>query len=153
MTRPEPEPPRPHGTTPRHAVALTVLLAIVIVVVRADADVCQSRFTSAGPGAILDKETGLTWTAQPHSSQDWPSANAGCKAPWRLPTALELLTLIDDSTGTIPSPFPSNSSPAGYWSSSPVGNAPSVEKFFVYSNGAVNKDIQDHQHKSRCVKP
>jgi hypothetical protein len=65
---------------------------------------------AVGSGTVYDNKTGLTWQ-QTVSSQTfaWADANAYCASldagvsgGWRLPTAKELLTLVDVARSTLP---------------------------------------------------
>ena len=65
---------------------------------------CTSqRFTCVLSGAaVLDKETGLVWDKSPDADLDWPGAVYACRGAiiggrkgWRLPTFIELQTLIE----------------------------------------------------------
>ena len=75
-----------------------------------------SRFTTAFPGAVLDKNTGLVWEQAPDATvRVWSSIsqplgarnycvnkNVGGTRGWRLPSMAELESLIDP---TLPAPF------------------------------------------------
>ncbi len=59
-----------------------------------------------GNGTVKDNKTGLIWQRQAQASSSWDSANAACKnlslggltSGWRVPTKLELETLVDYRT-------------------------------------------------------
>ena len=88
--------------------------------------------------AVLDKETGLVWEKSPQTtSARWSMArrtciekNVGGQKGWRLPSLLELRSLVDSSVAppgpTLPSghPFLAVQS-AVYWSETRVGDNPS----------------------------
>jgi hypothetical protein len=72
------------------------------------------RFTTAFPGAVLDKNTGLVWEQSPSTimpgmllgTTTWTAArtqcvekNVGGTRGWRLPSVVELASLIDPSLG------------------------------------------------------
>ncbi len=68
---------------------------------------CTSqRFTCVLSGAaVLDKETGLVWDRSPEADLHWPAAVTACRGAtiggrkgWRLPTFIELQTLIEPTT-------------------------------------------------------
>lgn len=64
------------------------------------APICyQTRFVFPSAGLVKDQSTRLTWT-QAVGAGSWGSALAYCSglgAGWRLPTAKELLSIVDDS--------------------------------------------------------
>jgi hypothetical protein len=91
-----------------------------------------SRFTTAFPGAVLDKNTGLVWEQAPDATvRVWSSIseplgarnycvnkNVGGTRGWRLPSVAELASLIDPS---LPAPHVPSSVFTGvqsvyYWS-------------------------------------
>ena len=87
----------------------------------------DSRFATAFPGAVLDKNTGLVWEQSPAvaAGLTWTDArlqcinkNVGGTRGWRLPSVGELTSLIDPS---LPSPYVSVTlftgvQSAPYWS-------------------------------------
>jgi hypothetical protein len=70
----------------------------------------DTRFTTAFPGAVLDKNTGLVWEQAPDTNTyTWNGArimclnkNVGGTRGWRLPSIVELTSLIDPA---LPAPF------------------------------------------------
>jgi hypothetical protein len=80
----------------------------------------------------MDTKTGLTWQAQvPSTKTTWPNAYEYCQAlslgglstGWRLPSVVELLTLIDESRWDPAidiTQFPNTPYDAYYWTSSPT---------------------------------
>ena len=86
--------------------------------------------------AVLDRETGLVWEQAPAggTTATWDNIRSACitrviggRKGWRLPSVLELASLVDPSV-----PFPGPSLPtghpftgivnAGFWSTSTVAN-------------------------------
>jgi hypothetical protein len=71
-----------------------------------------TRFTTAFPGAVLDKNTGLVWEQAPDALlTDWGTATSNCldkivdnTVGWRLPSVVELKSLQDPTPGktTVP---------------------------------------------------
>ena len=75
-----------------------------------------SRFVPAGDGSVLDRDTGLVWERAP-SPQLVPwdaAARRSDGTPWRLPTASELLLLLNGLRG--PHPFPDPTPGPPFWS-------------------------------------
>ena len=79
--------------------------------------------------AVLDRETGLVWekTPNPNPAADWVQASANCvnksianRKGWRLPSVVELASLIDTSQSfpTLPTGHPfTNVQADNYWTS------------------------------------
>ncbi|MDK2744633.1 MAG: DUF1566 domain-containing protein [Nitrospira sp. BO4] len=94
-----------------------------------------SRFTTAFPGAVLDKNTGLVWEQAPEATlRTWGSASSFClnkniggTRGWRLPSVAELASLIDPSLSSpfIPSAVFTGVLPENYWSVTSSGVSPS----------------------------
>jgi len=90
-----------------------------------------SRFVTAFTGAVLDKNTGLVWEQAPDVGQyNWSYRDQKClnKAVggtrgWRLPSVVELASLVDPTVGssTVPKlpaghPFSNIQTSVAYWS-------------------------------------
>jgi Protein of unknown function (DUF1566) len=85
-----------------------------------------SRFTTTFPGAVLDKNTGLVWEQLPGGTlRSWRDAridcvekNVGGTRGWRLPSVVELASLIDPLLGTpfVPLNVFNSVKMAAYWS-------------------------------------
>ena len=111
-----------------------------------------SRFTTAFTGAVLDQNTGLVWEQAPDaSSRSWSTATNYCvnktvggTRGWRLPSVVELASLIDPS---LPAPFvPASAftiggSPgvqsASYWSASTYADFPTGAWSVGFDSGSV----------------
>jgi len=107
-----------------------------------------SRFTTAFPGAVLDKNTGLVWEQAPDTTNYYYGDDAtsfcvnktvGNTRGWRLPSVAELASVIDP---TLPPPFV----PAGvftgvqqffHWSASAVARLPGFAWFVAFDTGVV----------------
>lgn len=81
--------------------------------------------------AVLDQDTGLLWERSPSTARtDWKAARSSClnkaiggRRGWRLPSIVELTSLLDpsvqDSEAMLPAGHPFLNNPAGfYWSAS-----------------------------------
>jgi len=100
-----------------------------------------ARFVDNGDGTVYDRATGLEWVKEPGaiggdfgsagspSAMTWNDAIDNClgltyagRSDWRLPNAMELLTLVnfgDSSSPTVYSAFP-DPGQYTYWSSTPL---------------------------------
>jgi hypothetical protein len=92
---------------------------------------CVNSICFTAYEGVLDHETGLVWqrNLSNYALQSWESAEQGCgnftggeRKGWRLPTAAELMSLLDP---TVVSPSPSL--PAGH----PFQNVPSQGVFWT----------------------
>ena len=112
-----------------------------------------SRFTTAFPGAVLDKNTGLVWEKQPDATgRVWGvapgAANLHCinreiggTKGWRLPSIPELASLIDPSVAppgpTLPAGHPFNVVSLVYWSASTLADFPAGAWDVNFGSGLV----------------
>ena len=124
-----------------------------------------ARYTIGG-GTVYDKKTGLTWQ-QTTSSETfaWADAKAYCAntnpgvpGGWRLPTAKELLTLVDVTRPSIPTidcdVFVA--APAGdEWSATPFsgfsGSSPSAWAVSFYAGNPISRAVSS-LNLVRCVR-
>ncbi len=121
-----------------------------------------ARFIDNGNGTITDTKTGLTWVKNPHTDlpekfkgeMEWQPAIDAYKEldfaghkDWRLPTAEELISIIDWNRGagedpTIDTAFFPDTKTSWYWTSTPcpwdAGDARIVH-FYDGSVGSYNK--------------
>lgn len=109
------DPPGPVGSTMR---TLGDLVPIWDQTLSSSGGCSSQRFSCVlGGGAVLDNETGLVWSMRPYGALlSWNQAMLGCQAHgyagrhgWRLPTAPELMSLLDSSVVN-----PALSLPAGH---------------------------------------
>jgi hypothetical protein len=123
-----------------------------------DATVNQESYTDNGDGTVTDNVTGLMWQkAVPTTSTTsttpmtfaWSAAVSYCPTlrlathnDWRLPTEIELASLIDDSGAGISANinngvFPNTPSTA-FWSSTPLAGSSSAAWFVDFTGGSGN---------------
>lgn len=100
-------------------------------------------FTDNGDGTVTDKITGLMWQQSSFGPSTWSQALAHCPTltlgghtDWRLPTRIELLSLVDYSVtfGTtlmVNSTYFPSLADAYYWTSTVRASAPSAEACIV----------------------
>jgi hypothetical protein len=121
-------------------------------------------YTVNNDGTVRDNVTGLVWQQTPPSTQyNWAGAKTYCSTlsnlagrTWRLPTPIELASLIDDSVAS-PGPtiyataFPAT--PAGtYWTSLPaVDQTPASAWGVGFSGGFVDFYTTSMTFYVRCV--
>ena len=114
--------------------------------------------------AVLDQNTGLVWERSPATVlTDWKSARSSClnkaiggQRGWRLPSIVELTSLLDPSAqdpgSMLPSGHPFLNSPSGfYWSASTDGE-PSKAWHLHVSNGHVHMTSKASTFKAWCVR-
>jgi hypothetical protein len=123
------------------------------------------RFTTAFPGAVLDKNTGLVWEQAPDATttNSWFHATDGCvdknvggTVGWRLPSVVELKSVQDPS---LPPPFVPASVFTGvqsdfYWSASTFAEAPTLAWYVGFGlGGSVGGAIKSSNlHRAWCVR-
>lgn len=120
---------------------------------------------------VCDKVTGLTWSRIPSGPKTWDEAVATCDTlsaggmtDWRLPTRIELLSLVDfaketpaiDGTafpGTVVVP-PNDAGPpeARYWSASTHPQLFLLRSVVGFDYGQAQWLAKDEKHAVRCVR-
>jgi hypothetical protein len=122
-------------------------------------DTPTNYIEGGAPGIVVDGVTGLQWQAAVGDASTWTEANNDCTSldaggtGWRLPTRIELVSLLSLSTGLFPaiddSAFPSTP-PAPYWTSSTLGTG----GIFVvdFDAGYVMKAATSQAFYHRCVR-
>jgi hypothetical protein len=118
-----------------------------------------------GDGTVTDKVTGLTWQqTPPPTTYTWSAAVDYCTTltlggytDWRLPTKIELLSIVDYSVAS-PGPlinataFPGTPS-RYFWSSTPLaGSSSSPWSVSFLDGGATSADGVTNTYGVRCVR-
>ncbi len=114
--------------------------------------------------AVLDQDTGLLWERSPSTARmDWKAARSSClnkaiggQRGWRLPSIVELTSLLDpsvqDSEAMLPAGHPFLNNPAGfYWSASADGESSKAWHLHL-SNGHVHMTGKASAFKVWCVR-
>jgi hypothetical protein len=119
-----------------------------------------ASFTTNGDGTVTDNVTGLIWqgTVDPGSFTQAQAATycAGLGGAWRLPTRIELVSLVDF---TVAYPgvmidhthFPNTPSKT-FWTSSTTAGAPSYGWIVGFDSGVASYDAVEGTHGVRCVR-
>jgi hypothetical protein len=121
-----------------------------------------AKYDTTKAEVTLDRITGLTWEAEPSDlDYKWVDAKALCQAAttggytdWRLPTRIELLSIVDYSKaqpaidGTA---FPACES-SGYWASTAAPDDPNHYAVIDFELGYGYADISGELHFVRCVR-
>lgn len=121
-----------------------------------------SRFTTAFPGAVLDKNTGLVWEQAPDATgKAWATATLDCvnktvggTVGWRLPSVVELKSVQDP---LLPAPFIPASvftgvQAAGYWSATTNASSPLFGMFVFFTTGSVGNSGKANPFPTWCVR-
>ena len=121
-----------------------------------------TRFTTAFPGAVLDKNTGLVWEQAPDTTAKfWGPATTDCvnktvggTRGWRLPSVVELASVQDPS---LPSPFVPASVFTGvqsayYWSATTKADSPAFAWLLGFGAGDVRNDSKGNRVRAWCVR-
>ena len=116
-----------------------------------------TRFTTAFTGAVLDNNTGLVWEQAPDGTpRTWVGAtsycvnkNVGETRGWRLPSVVELASVLDGSPGAVAPFVPASAftlstsvatpgvQSALYWSASTDAGNPTFAWFVYFLSGFV----------------
>jgi hypothetical protein len=118
-----------------------------------------ASYTTNGDGTVTDNVTGLVWqgTVDPGSYTQAQAATycASLGGAWRLPTRVELVSLVDF---TIASPgvtinqtyFPSTPA-AEFWTSSPAAGDSSYAWLVAFDGGIASIGVVQSANRVRCV--
>jgi hypothetical protein len=121
-----------------------------------------SSFHDNGDLTVTDATTGLTWQKSYATGKTWQDAKAYCAGlplaghcDWRLPTRIELSTLVDDTAKTAPlvsAVF--DAEPNVYWTASPLfGSAGASAWAINFQNGLdMPKSAVTSSFDVRCVR-
>ena len=114
--------------------------------------------------AVLDQDTGLIWERSPSTVRtDWRAARSSClnkaiggQRGWRLPSIVELTSLLDpsvqDSEAMLPAGHPFLNNPSGfYWSASSDGESSKAWHLHL-STGHVHMTSKASTFKVWCVR-
>ena len=111
------------------------------------------RFTTDN-STVLDTKTGLEWEATPAGPMTWQQAMdyvAKLGDGWRLPTVIELVTLVDYDRCDPASAFPAMPVVA-FWSSSSDAGSASNAWYVNFYHGHVSNDGKTSTSYVRCVR-
>lgn len=153
-------------TPPRWCLSLLVVSSAVAGIwstrTSARADAPSGHFDAPGDGTVRDNATGLVWQQGSSPTGHTPSsAVAYCDGlalsggGWRLPSILELRSIVDESrTGpAIDTAFFPGTYADYYWSSTPVVGSPGLawSVQFEYGGATVNGS-PTNLFRARCVR-
>jgi len=101
-------------------------------------------------GDVEDPATGLTWQAHDDGkTYDAAGAAAACAAPWRLPSVVELATIVDYGTNNpAMDPLFAGAQSTNYWTSTPAGDQQWTVRF---DYGEVIPSNKSSELPVRCV--
>jgi Protein of unknown function (DUF1566) len=129
--------------------------------VRSEQPIPAPSFLNLGQ-VVLDQTTGLFWQRQAATADmTWSNALQHCeeieidgKSDWRLPSAKELLSLVDDTRSgpaIDQSIFPETQS-RPYWSSTPSLTSASEAILVDFTTGAAQSRSITDSRRARCVR-
>ena len=119
-------------------------------------------------GTVLDNATGLTWQrgvamgVQSHTESATYCASlvlggsAAKRGEWRLPTVLELRSIVDERVSppgpTIdPAAFP-DAPATGFWTATPVAGSLAFRWLVSFVDGMAAEEDAANRHSARCVR-
>jgi hypothetical protein len=121
-----------------------------------------ASYTDKLVGMVVDNITGLMWQqAVPAGTYDWAQAKAYCStlalggySDWRLPTRIELVSLLDfgHSSPAIDTTYFPSTPPDAFWSSSPLAGSSSSAWFVDFNSGKSRENGVSNTGKVRCVR-
>jgi hypothetical protein len=122
----------------------------------------SQRFDTTIGGVATDQVTGLMWQRViPIAAPDWKGAKAYCaclalggQADWRLPSRIELISIIDytrHDPPLDPAVFPDT--PTTYfWTSTPVAGDDQSAWYIAHFDGNTHHATTDSDYQVRCVR-
>ncbi|HVV16459.1 MAG TPA: DUF1566 domain-containing protein [Polyangia bacterium] len=152
-----------NDTPTRLVTALTAIamasIAATVTATAVAATASPTRYTYPATGTVFDTKTKLTWQqTAPTTTYVWAAAPAVCAGlnlagtGWRLPTAKELLTLVDESRSTPPlidpTAFPATPAVA-FWSSS---RRAQYAWYVAFNLGSTDLSLMTEANAVRCVR-
>ena len=122
-----------------------------------------SRFTvlaEFGNAAVRDNNTGLVWEQAPTKTLPWGDARTQCLSKpvggtrgWRLPSVMELSSLVDPSLGPPYVPTVFSGVTGIYWSATSLADGNSFSKFIVsFTDGSVDTMNIGSSNNIWCVR-
>jgi hypothetical protein len=122
-------------------------------------------YTNNGDGTVTDNITGLMWQqtisptatalSQTQAIAFCPTLSLAGHSDWRLPTVIELVSLVDYgvTTGALINATAFPQAPASvFWSSTPLAGSPSSGFFVLFYNGVVSTYPAAYPNQVRCVR-
>jgi hypothetical protein len=125
-------------------------------------DPTSTSYDTSAADVVVDRVTGLMWQrAVGPDSYAWDQAKAYCDClalgdhdDWRLPTRIELVSIVDFAKGDPAvdgDAFPS--SPSDYfWTSSLVAGSSDVAFYLYFFDGNTHSMGKDTTYRARCVR-
>jgi hypothetical protein len=122
----------------------------------------SQRYDLADPEVAVDQVTGLVWQRQLDPGvHDWRSAQQHCAclrlgghADWRLPTRIELVSIVDytkDHAAIDRVAFPATPS-EWFWTASEMVDLPGFAWYLYFETGFSNFIDQESTYRVRCVR-
>ncbi len=125
-------------------------------------------YTNNGDGTVTDTVTGLMWqetvaastfawgaASSPGTAQSYCSTlSTGGHADWRLPTGIELVSIVDWATlnPSIDSTYFPSTPGSFFWSSTPVAGSPFDAWYVDFGDGDTNYVDVTYTYNVRCVR-
>jgi hypothetical protein len=144
----------------RIPLSLTAVGVVAALALFAHANAPAGRYTTAN-GTVYDTKTKLTWQqAVSSAAYTWADAKTYCSGlslegtGWRLPTAKELQTIVDESRSNPaidPNAFPSTPS-VWFWSSTPSAGSSSGAWLVYFLDGNTDYYGVSGPSSVRCVR-
>jgi hypothetical protein len=120
----------------------------------------NSAYTIAAD-TVTDTVTGLTWQRSVTGTFTWAAATTYCAAlslggmtGWRLPTAIELLSIVDSlrlNPSINPTAFPSTPFNTLFWTSTPSAGSSGSAWIVWFRDGSSGFSVMSNTFGVRCV--
>jgi hypothetical protein len=123
------------------------------------------NFTDNGNGTVTDSNTALVWQQAAGSAMTQPNAisycsglNLGGYTDWRLPSLVELLSIVDprkgdsNTTPAIDTTYFPGTHPFPYWSTTLSASTSGDGWYIIFNNGSNTQNSTASQQYVRCVR-
>ena len=123
--------------------------------------VAHSYTCSEDSTTVTDNNSGLIWQKTFEASKTWTDADIYCsglnhdgESGWRLPTPIELASILNKSSSTIAIDdcFDFESDSTNYWTSQELNNDSSKAWHLDFTHGTLSNSEKTENYAVRCVK-
>jgi hypothetical protein len=140
------------------------VVALAVIDATAHAQAPAGHYTDLGDGTVRDNETGLVWqqtvdtttVSQTAAISYCDAMTLAGRSDWRLPSVLELRSIVDETRPSPPSidvTFFPDAPPTYFWSATPVASSALAGWSVAFDHGyASDGGLATNAYHVRCVR-